>query len=146
MKLKKKVLTTLCGISSALLLTMFPQTGFTTSWSYTSSITLPTVYSRNFTEIAYLPIVGSTPTTGSITQVSWVWSVAGWPANTQGLSVYLCHGDTNSCLDVSRIQRMTTTAFNNRDPAQQFFYALRVASGGTVPVSGQTGTVTVNWE
>ncbi|NHB95474.1 flagellar protein FlhE [Photorhabdus stackebrandtii] len=135
MKLKK-----ILGMGSALLLTLFSQAAL--SASYQSSVVLPTVYSRNYTETAYLPVVGSPPASGSISNVSWTWNVVGWP---QGLSVYLCQGDTNSCIDISRIRRMSTTAFNNRSPAQQFFYALRVANGGTVPVAGQMGEITVTW-
>ncbi|MCC8422586.1 flagellar protein FlhE [Photorhabdus thracensis] len=135
MKFKK-----ILGIGSALLLTLFSQAAL--SASYQSSVVLPTVYSRNYTETAYLPVVGSPPASGSISNVSWTWNVVGWP---QGLSVYLCQGDTNSCLDISRTRRMSTTAFNTRSPAQPFFYALRVANGGTVPVAGQMGEITVTW-
>ncbi|NHB91267.1 flagellar protein FlhE [Photorhabdus cinerea] len=138
MKLKK-----IFGIGAALLLMMFSQTGFAASGSYQSSVTLPTIYARNFTETAYLPVVGSPPATGSITNVSWTWNVVGWP---QGLSVYLCQGSTSNCIDISRVRRMSTTAFNNRSPSQQFFYAMRVASGGTVPVAGQTGEIIVSWQ
>ncbi|RAW91316.1 flagellar protein FlhE [Photorhabdus laumondii] len=138
MKLKK-----IFGIGSALLLTIFSQTVPAASGSYHSSVVLPTVYSRNFTEIAYLPIAGSPPASGSINNVSWTWNVVGWPT---GLSVYLCQGSTSNCLDISRTRRMSTTAFNNSSPTQQFFYALRVANGGTVPVAGQTGEITVSWK
>ncbi|PQQ34655.1 flagellar protein FlhE [Photorhabdus luminescens] len=138
MKLKK-----IFGIGSALLLTMFSQTVAAASGSYHSSVVLPTLYSKNFLETVNVPIVGSPPATGKITNVSWTWNVVGWPKN---LSVYLCQGDTSSCVDISRTRRMSTAAFNNRSPAQQFLFALSVGNGNVMPIAGQTGEITVSWE
>ncbi|OCA53476.1 flagellar protein FlhE [Photorhabdus luminescens] len=141
MKLKKKVLTTLCSVSSALLLTMFSQSAFAAN--YQSSVVLPTLHYKHFTQIANVPIVGSPPATGKINLVTWAWRVDGWPKN---LSVYLCQGNTNSCLDISRETSGGTTAFNNRSPAQQFLFALRVGDGNIMPIEGKTGEITVTWQ
>ncbi|WP_391529366.1 flagellar protein FlhE [Photorhabdus akhurstii] len=138
MKLKK-----IFGIGSALLLMMFSQFSLAAGGSYASSVVLPTLYSKNFLETVNVPILGSPPATGRINNVSWTWNVAGWPQN---LSVYLCQGDTSSCIDVSRTRRMSTTAFNNRSPAQPFLFALRVGNGNVMPIAGQAAQVIVNWE
>ena len=130
----------LCALSGALLLSVFST--LASAGSYQSSVTLPTVFSRNFMETAYLPVVGSPPTVGLINNVTWNWNVVGFPV---GLSVALCQGTTSNCIDVSRVRSMSTTAFNNKSPAQRFFFALRVANGGTIPVAGQLGKVTVSW-
>ncbi|MBJ2332622.1 flagellar protein FlhE [Dickeya solani] len=140
--MKRKSVFTRLALGGALLAASLSQAAIAAG-SYTSSVVLPSVYARNFLETADVPVKGNPPANGAITYVSWTWNVAGYP---QGLSVYLCQGSTSNCVDVSRTRRMSTEVFKGKSPAQPFFFAMRVGSGGTVPVSGQQAQVIVNWQ
>jgi len=140
--MKRKSVFTRLALGGALLAASLSQAAIAAG-SYTSSVVLPTVYARNFLETVNVPVKGNPPTNGAITSVSWTWNVVGFP---QGLSVYLCQGSTSNCIDVSRTRRMSTDAFNGKTPTQPFIFAMRVGSGGTVPVSGQQAQIIVNWQ
>jgi len=140
MDVKKKAFAgKFCVIGGGLLLSLVSQ--FATAASYQSTVTLPTIYTKNFTETANVPVVGAPPASARITNVSWTWSVVGWPT---ALTVVLCQGASN-CVDVSRVRSGSSAAFNAKSPSQPFFFALRIGSTGVVPIAGQTGKVIVSW-
>ncbi|WP_236640151.1 flagellar protein FlhE [Dickeya undicola] len=141
--MKRKSAFTRLALGGALLAASLSQAAIAAAGSYASSVVLPTVYSRNFLETVNVPVLGNPPSSGAITSVSWTWNVVGFPA---GLSVYLCQGSTSNCIDVSRTRRMSTDAFKGKSPTQPFIFAMRVGSGGTVPVAGQQAQVIVNWQ
>ncbi|QWT43144.1 flagellar protein FlhE [Dickeya dadantii] len=140
--MKRKSVFTRLALGGALLAASLSQAAIAAG-SYTSSVVLPTVYTRNFLDIADVPVKGNPPANGAITYVSWTWNVVGFP---DGLNVYLCQGSTSNCVDVSRTRRMSTEVFKGKSPALPFFFAMRVISGGKIPVSGQQAQIIVNWQ
>jgi flagellar protein FlhE len=108
--------------------------------TYTSTVKLPTLHSKNHVYTAPMPIpvgVGE----GFIKNISWNWNVHGWP---RGLQVYLCQTSTR-CIDVSRQRVGSKAAFTQFHSSQPFFYELKLSDPGRVPVAGLVGRLTVNW-
>ncbi|WP_346833479.1 flagellar protein FlhE [Pseudomonas abietaniphila] len=108
--------------------------------TYTSTVQLPTLHSKNYVYTAHVPVpagVGS----GFIKNISWNWNVHGWP---RGLQVYLCQTSTR-CIDVSRQRVGSKATFTQFHASQPFFYELKLSDPGRVPVAGLLGKLTVNW-
>lgn len=108
--------------------------------TYTATVQLPTLHSKNHVYTAHMPIpvgVGE----GFIKNISWNWNVHGWP---RGLQVYLCQTSTR-CIDVSRQRVGSKAAFTQFHSSQPFFYELKLSDPGRVPVAGLVGRLTVNW-
>ncbi|MFV3403802.1 MULTISPECIES: flagellar protein FlhE [Pseudomonas] len=109
---------------------------------YQSSVMLPAVFAKNYDYTAYLPVKGSPPSNVNISNVTWNWSVVGWPDQ---FSVRLCAGTASNCIDVSRQRSSSTNSFFAHNPNKQFFYILRAGTNTLVPVGGQEGKITVQW-
>lgn len=109
---------------------------------YQSSVVLPAVFAKNFDYIANLPVQGNPPAISKIQNVTWNWSVVGWPDE---FSVRLCAGTINNCIDVSRMRSGSSQAFAASAPNQKFFYVLRAGANTLVPVGGQEGKIIVQW-
>jgi len=135
----KKLNGTLAALGMVTALLMCSQMAVASS--YQSSTVLPTIHSKGYLYTANVPVSGSPPANGKISNVTWNWGVVGWPS---GLSVHLCHG-ANLCKDISRQRAGSTDYFNNRSAGQLLYYAVRVINPGHVPVAGQQGHVTVTW-
>jgi len=135
----KKLNGTLAALGMVTALLMCSQMAVASS--YQSSTVLPTIHSKGYLYTANVPVSGSPPANGKISNVTWNWGVVGWPS---GLSVHLCHG-ANLCKDISRQRSGSITDFNNRNASQGLYYAVRVVSPGRVPLAGQHGNVTVSW-
>lgn len=131
-------LTAILALASLMLLS---QTANATGGAYVSNVVAPTIYSKNVNYQANFPIVGSP--TGSITTVNWTWGFSYYPA---GINVYLCQGSTSACWNVTSIQSGSTTAFQGRNPATQFFLYYWVSGTGTMmPAYGNNDQVIVNY-
>lgn len=109
---------------------------------YQTSVMLPVVYAKNYDYRADLPVKGSPPATARIKNVSWNWTIVGWPDQ---FSVKLCAGTVSNCIDISRQRLGSTSAFFAQNANVQFFYVTRAASVTLVPVVGQEGKITVQW-
>jgi flagellar protein FlhE len=109
---------------------------------YQSSVVLPAVFAKNYDYVANIPVKGSPPSSAKIKNVTWNWSVVGWPDQ---FSVRLCAGTTSNCLDVSRMRSGSSSNFSASAPNQQFFYILRAGANTPVPVGGQEGKIIVQW-
>lgn len=109
--------------------------------SYTSSATLPTVHSKGYLYRVDIPVKGKPGNSARISNVTWNWNVVGWP---QYLQVSLC-AQAGHCLDISRQRSGSTQYFSNLGANQQFYFTLRMAPIGLVPVGGQQARLTVNW-
>lgn len=109
--------------------------------SYTSSATLPTVHSKGYLYRVDIPVKGKPAAGAMISNVSWNWNVVGWP---QYLQVSLC-AHAGHCLDISRQRSGSTHYFSNLSASQPFYFTIRMAPIGRVPVGGQQALLTVNW-
>ena len=108
--------------------------------NYQSSVALPVIHSKGYLYTADLPVSRHAPSAATVSNVSWNWSVVGWP---QGLEVYICHA-SGACLDISRQRVGSTARFSKVLASRKFYYALRVGNAGRVPLAGQLGHITVN--
>lgn len=108
--------------------------------TYTSTVKLPTLHSKNYVYTAHVPIparVGE----GFIKNISWNWNVHGGP---RGLQVYLCQTLTR-CIDISRQRVGSRAIFTQFLSTEPFFFELKLSDPGRTPVAGQAGRLTVNW-
>lgn len=109
--------------------------------SYTSSATLPTVHSKGYLYRVDVPVKGRPNAGAIISSVSWNWNVVGWP---QYLQVSLC-AHAGHCLDISRQRSGSTDYFSRLRASQPFYFTIRMAPTGLVPVGGQQARLVVNW-
>ena len=109
--------------------------------SYSSSVKLPTIHSKNYVYTARLPIPVGAVQGQIIKGISWNWNVHGWP---RGLQVYLCQTPTR-CIDVSRQRVGAGDKFKGFVAAQPFYYELKISEPGRVPVAGLQGRLTVDF-
>lgn len=103
--------------------------------SYTSTATKGYLYR------VYIPVKGKPHAGAVISNVTWNWNVVGWP---QYLQVSLC-AHASHCLDISRQRSGSTPYFSNLSASQPFYFTIRKAPIGRVPVGGQQALLTVNW-
>lgn len=141
MKLKKWLYSSFLALAATF---MFAHSASAASaGSYASNSVGPTIYSKNYAYYNYFPIVGSHPSNGRITTVSYNWSFSYRPS---GLNVWLCHGTTDACINVSSSQTGSTNAFANRSPTSQFFLVYWVSGSGTMtPAYSNSHQVIVNY-
>lgn len=109
--------------------------------SYTSTATLPTVHSKGYLYRVDIPVKGKPHAGAVISNVTWNWNVVGWP---QYLQVSLC-AHAGRCLDISRQRSGSTHYFSNLSASQSFYFTIRMAPIGLVPVGGQQARLTVSW-
>ncbi|WP_323640673.1 flagellar protein FlhE [Pectobacterium polonicum] len=108
-------------------------------------------YSANFWSQFNFPIESSMMPSpnAKITSVNWQYALGQLQVATKGeLIVYLCQGNTSTCINVSNMQYGSSTAFRNGNATIPFFLYYRVNSNstiGTIYGSGPT-QVTVNWK
>lgn len=144
MNILKRVIHSLAFAATGAMLLMQANIAHATAGAYSSSAVGQTIYTKNTAYQDNFPIVGSPPASGSITSVSYSWSFSSWPS---GLTVWLCQGSTNACINVSSSQRGSTTAFSTRSPTSPFFLYYYVSGTGTMtPVYSNNNNVIVNWQ
>jgi flagellar protein FlhE len=133
-------LTAILAFASMLMLSQAANAG----GAYSSFAVGQTILTKNTAYYDYFPVIGSPPSTGPLTSVSWSYGFSSRPA---GLLVYLCQTGIG-CLDVTSYGSGTTTAFNTAGghPNGQFFLYYGVnGSGGMSPVYSNNNNVIVNW-
>lgn len=129
-------------VLAAFALLMQVQSANAAPGAYSSFAVGETIYSKNFGYQTNFPIVGSPPAS-TINNVSYSWGLSYYPA---GLVVYLCHGSTSACLNITNSRSGTTSAFSLRSPQTPFFLYYFVNGTGTMtPAYGQSNNVIVNW-
>lgn len=116
-----------------------------TPGSYSSFAVGKTIYSKNIGYQTDFPIVWvGTPPASTINNIGYSWGLSYYPA---GLVVYLCHGSTSACLDITNSRSGTTSVFNSRNPQIPFFLYYYVNGSGTMsPAYGENNNVIVNWD
>ncbi|HEY0287540.1 MAG TPA: flagellar protein FlhE [Pseudomonas sp.] len=109
--------------------------------TYSSSVNLPTLYSKGYIYTAIVPVPVGPRHGVKIKNITWNWNVHGWP---RGLQVYLCQTLTK-CIDVSRRRTGSSQAFKDSHSTQPFYFELKISGAGPMPVAGLLGRLTVDW-
>lgn len=116
------------SVFAVLALLMQVQSANATPGAYSSFAVGKTIYSKNYGYQTDFPIVGSPPAS-TINNVSYSWGLSYYPS---GLVVYLCHGSTSACLNITNSRSGTTSAFSTRNPQTPFFLYYYVNGTGTM--------------
>lgn len=144
MTLKKRVLPALLA-AATLTLATFAQNAMAASGAYGSSTAMPTIYSKNYWYYAAPSVVGSPPSTATITTVYYSYSYP-YPRPT-GFQVYLCDNTGNNCTDItlagSGNASFTGKGVKANTPVR--FYSRVVGTGTMSPLAGGPANVTVNY-
>ncbi|MBX8540599.1 flagellar protein FlhE [Pseudomonas cichorii] len=134
------------GCAAALVLATVGSNAFAVGGGYAKEANIKPTYSTNQWNTTTIPILGTAPTSGKITFISWKYTIGAIPTNAT-FNAYLCHGDTNSCIDVTSLKSGSTNFFANRSPSKEFFLYHRISrSTSFAPVTGGPVQVVVNWE
>ncbi len=144
MTFNKRVLPALLAAATVALAT-FAQNAVAGSGAYGSSAAMPTIYSKNFWYTVAPSVVGSPPSTATISTVYYSYSYP-YPRPT-GFQVYLCDNTGTYCADVTRAGsgnvNFTGTGVKATTPVKLYS---RVAGSGTMsPLAGGPVKVTVNY-
>ena len=145
MTFKKRAVPALLA-AAAVALAAFAQNAAAASGGYGSSAAMPTIYSKNFWYTVAPSVVGSPPSTATITTVYYNYSYP-YP-RPAGFQVYLCDNTGTYCVDVTSYGSggvtFAGTGVKANTPVK--FYS-RVAGTGTMsPLAGGPVNVTVNYD
>ncbi|UUE36915.1 flagellar protein FlhE [Pectobacterium aroidearum] len=132
-------------------LCLFVGTAHALDGSYTSGdMKRMDVHSANILNQFTFPISpGVTPPANTkVNIIYWNYGLGRLQVGNKGaLTVYLCQGNTSTCINISDMQSGSTTAFKYKSATIPFFLYYRVDSKsiiGTIYGSGPT-QLTVNW-
>lgn len=124
----------------------FTQSAVAASGGYGSSTSMPTIYSKNFWESAAPAVVGSPPSTATITTVYYNYSYP-YP-RPSGFQVLLCDNAGIYCADVTSsgmsYVNFSGTGVKANTPVR--FYVKVTGTGTMSPLVGGAGNVTVNYD
>lgn len=145
MKFNRRVASTLMA-ATVVALSAFAQNAIAASGAYGSSGAMPTIYSKNIWNTAAASVVGSPPSTATITTVYYSYSYP-YP-RPAGFQVYLCDNTGTYCADVTSFGsgsvNFAGTGVKATTPVK--FYARVTGTGTMSPLAGGPFNVTVNYD
>ncbi|MCG8157260.1 flagellar protein FlhE [Brenneria goodwinii] len=99
---------------------------------YTSEVVARNISTPNFwvkTDFT-IPSYATFPSNAKFYNVIWKYTINGKIPSKGTFAAVLCHGDDNTCIDVTRIQSGTTTAFNTdgKSVSTPFYLKYRINS------------------
>lgn len=141
----KKLLCSTLLICSALAGTIFSQNANAASGAYGSSAVSPTIYSKNYWYNVAFPVVGSPPSTATLTVVYYTWNYS-FP-RPSGFQVLLCNNSGALCADVTSAGSGSVSFSGSGVPATQSLrlYSRVTGTGTMSPLYGANSSVTVNY-
>ncbi len=144
MTFKKRAIPALLA-AATLALATFAQNAAAATGGYGSSAAMPTIYSKNFWYSVAPSVVGSPPSTATITTVYYNYSYP-YPRPT-GFQVLLCDNTGTYCANVtsygSGSVNFAGTGVKANTPVR--FYAGVAGTGTMAPLAGGPVNVTVNY-
>ncbi|OSN03364.1 hypothetical protein AU510_14825 [Lonsdalea britannica] len=116
---------------------------------YSSEVAASDIYSPNYWNRNNFAIPSSVklPSNANLYNVIWKYGISGYIPPKATFIAMLCHGDDNTCLDVTRMQVGTTTAFNHdgKKATEPFYLMFRINSRTTFsPISTGMAQIIVN--
>lgn len=145
MKFNRRAASTFLA-AAAVALSAFAQNAIAGSGAYGSSGAMPTIYSKNLWHTVALPVVGSPPSTATVSTVYYSYSYP-YPRPT-GFVVLLCDNTGTYCADVTAYGSgsisFAGTGVKATTPVT--FYAGVSGTGTMSPLAGGPVNVTVNYD